>query len=142
MLKNALINKAQKAFLLVLVSVLAGCSSPKRDQPVFPEPDITTKEVYEGHAGGNSIAAPKSKLVLRRATTDAENSIDPYMLHNTPRTHYRMLDNPTMYMFVNTHISTEYRVPIPAYITEFKLLERDEYALPSEKNLLNLEVKK
>lgn len=100
---------------------------------------MTTKEVYDNYGGGE-VEFPKN--VLRRPATESESSIDPYVLHNTPRTHYRMLDNPTMYLFVNTHISTEYRIPVPAYITEFKLLERDEYALPSESNLTNWEANK
>ncbi|MBD1577107.1 hypothetical protein HC723_11755 [Vibrio sp. S11_S32] len=114
--------------------ILSGCSSAKRDDPVFPEPDITTKEIYEQNTGGGDVS---ENMVLKRPATEAESNIDPYMLHNTPRTHFRMLDNPTMYLFVNTHLSTQYRVPVPAYITEFKLLNRDEYALPSESNLTN-----
>ncbi|WP_105903608.1 hypothetical protein [Vibrio gangliei] len=129
-----------KAVLISLLTlVLAACSAPKREEPVFPEPEMTTKEVYDGQGKSDADFA---RSVLRRPTTETENSIDPYMLHNTPRTHYLMLDNPTMYLFVNTHISTEYRIPIPAYITEFKLLERDEYALPSESNLTNWEANK
>ena len=122
----------------ILAVALTACSAPQRQKPVFPEPDITTKQVYD-RAQTNDVSPVNS--VLRRPATEQEANIDPYMLHNTPRTDFRTLDNPTMYLFVREHIATKYRVPVPAYVTEFKLLERDEYALPGESNLTNWEVK-
>ena len=113
-----------KIFLISLVMLTGiGCSSAKPEKPVLPESNTSMKEVYD-------------QSVLKRPATDTERSIDPYILHNTKRTNFRKLNNPTMYLFVNTHLSTT-RIPVPAYLTEFKLLERDEYSLPSETNLSN-----
>lgn len=120
--------------LLALTAMLGGCSSNNPAEPVLPESKVSMKEVYEGAIYSEAKA---SNLVLKRPATDTERSIDPYILHNTKRTHFKKLDNPTMYLFVNTHLSTASRVPVPAYLTEFKLLERDEYAMPGQINLSN-----
>ena len=37
-----------------------------------------------------------------------------------------------MYMFVAPHLATNDQVPIPGYLTEFKMWEKDYYALPGE----------
>lgn len=126
-----------KIFLISLVMITGiGCSSAKPENPVLPESNTSMKEVYD-QSVNSSKSNGFSNQVLKRPATDTERSIDPYILHNTKRTNFRKLNNPTMYLFVNTHLSTTTRIPVPAYLTEFKLLERDEYSLPSETNLSN-----
>lgn len=45
---------------------------------------------------------------------------------------FKTLPNPTMYMFVAPHLAADSQVPIPGYLTEFRMWERDHYALPGE----------
>lgn len=124
-----------KIFILIsLIGIsLSGCSSQKRSEPVYPEPKISTQEVY----ALNGSQEKNPTFTLGNRSKDV-STVDPYMLHNTIRTHYRMLINPTIYLFVTTHLSPRYRIPVPSYLTEFKLLEKDEYALPNEANLAEL----
>ncbi|MCG9576703.1 hypothetical protein L1D14_10680 [Vibrio tubiashii] len=100
------------------------------------------EQVYFGEDGGPTQVgqglAQNSNMVPWRPTTDYERSeVDVYTLHNSPRVNFQMLDNPTIYMYVPPKLSQRDRVPIPGYFTEFKLMERDEYALPGERNLSN-----
>ena len=42
------------------------------------------------------------------------------------------LRNPKFALYINPHLSTSTRAPVPGYTTEFSLFDRDVYALPEE----------
>jgi hypothetical protein len=44
---------------------------------------------------------------------------------------FPLLPNPTLIMYVYPHLAEE-RAGVPGYVTQFRLYERDEYALPGE----------
>lgn len=44
---------------------------------------------------------------------------------------FPLLPNPTLVMYVYPHLAEE-RAGVPGYVTQFRLYERDEYALPGE----------
>lgn len=118
-------NRAMAA-IVALIS-LAGCAS-KDD--IIPKSDKTGAEVYYefmGQQEGRDLRVYTTPQIM-----GASPNLDAYVLHNAPNPGYKMLPNPTLYLFVPAHISNRDRVPVPAYITEFKMFERDEYALPGE----------
>ena len=119
-------QKQIMAAIVVLIS-LSGCAS-KDD--IIPKSDKTGAEVYYefmGQQEGRDL-----RVYTTPQTMGAEPDMDAYVLHNTPNPGYKLLPNPTLYLFVPAHISNRDRVPVPAYITEYKMFERDEYALPGE----------
>lgn len=125
-----------------LISLIVGCTSSSH----VPKSGITVEEVYYGDTESDSFYNPNSKLgstnnmVPWRPTTNYERSeTDVYTLHNSPRVPYRMLPNPTIYIYVPPKLSKKERIPIPGYFSEFKLMTKDEFALPGEVNLSNSE---
>ncbi|MCE2573849.1 TIGR03751 family conjugal transfer lipoprotein [Motilimonas eburnea] len=126
--------QAQKIALALLINIaLFGCSS-KED--VVPQSSTTMQDIYQQGADGvNGQSYTSTQNVVERPATTDEVDGWAYTLHNTPRADFHLLPNPTMYMYVKAHLSTSSRVPVPAYITEFKMYERDEYALAGERNL-------
>ncbi len=128
--------KCKTIFILTILTSIAGCTSNK--ESLIPQEGLTAKEVYYGQYRGEGedtsvdINAPKERFVPKRALEDHELRLDAYALHSMNKPEYRLLPNPTMYLFVNSRLSSQDRIPMPSYITEFKLLTRDEYALPGE----------
>lgn len=119
-------RKPIMAAAVALIS-LAGCAS-KDD--IIPKSEKTGAEVYYefmGQQEGRDLRIYTTPQIM-----GASPNLDAYVLHNTPNPGYQLLPNPTLYLFVPAHMSARDRVPVPAYITEFKMFERDEYALPGE----------
>lgn len=119
-------QKQIMAAIVVLISI-TGCAS-KDD--IIPKSDKTGAEVYYefmGQQEGRDL-----RIYTTPQTMGSEPDMDAYVLHNTPNPGYKLLPNPTLYLFVPAHITNRDRVPVPAYITEYKMFERDEYALPGE----------
>lgn len=114
---------------LALIS-LTGCSSKEN---VIPPSDTNISEIYHNQSTAN--VSRSMRMAVNLALEPSDTPIDAYQLHNMKQTNYVLLPNPTLYMYVNTRITEEDRVPVPAFITEFKMFERDEYALPSEVNI-------
>lgn len=128
---------SRKALLLsfISLSILSGCSSSHANKSGTPIQDV----YYSGaeNAGGGTN---RSNSVLWRPSTSHERSeVDVYTLHNSPRVPVSKLPNPTIYFYIPPKISKTDRVPVPGYFSEFKMYERDEYALPGERNLSNTE---
>ncbi len=109
---------------------LAGCSSKDN---IIPPSDTNISEVYKNHVTTNSNQS--LRLAVNEPLARADMNVDAYQLHGIKRNEYQYLPNPTLYMYVNHKLSEIDRSPIPAFITEFKMYERDEYALPSEVNI-------
>jgi conjugative transfer region lipoprotein (TIGR03751 family) len=114
---------------LVLTSVL-GCSSK---EAIIPQSEVNIADVYNQQTMTNKGRSVRMAVNVPLAHQD--QPIDAYQLHNMKRTNFMLLPNPTLYMYVNTKLSAVDRAPIPAFLTEFKMFERDEYALPSEINI-------
>lgn len=130
-----------KAMLLSLISstLLMGCSSGSN----LPKSGVTTEEVYYSSDNSTENNNHSANQVLWRSSTDYERSeVDVYTLHNSPRVPYQTLVNPTVYFYVPPKLSETDRVPIPGYFSEFKMYEKEEYALPGERNLSNGEMYK
>lgn len=121
--------------LIALVSslaVLCGCASK---DAMLPRPDQTMQDVYYdamGSTGQGKLMDERS--VLRRQMTEPDTDYSEYVRTeaNQLQSKFKLLPNPTMYMFVAPHLSTGDGVPVPGYLTEFKLYTRDHYALPGE----------
>lgn len=121
------------ATVLVLVT-LAGCSSK---DAMLPQPDQTMQDVYNttmGSTGEGKLMDERS--ALRRSLTESDVDYSGYVRTeaNQLQSKFKLLPNPTLYMFVAPHLSTADGVPVPGYLTEFKLYTRDHYALPGEIN--------
>jgi len=115
--------------------VLSGCSS-KGD--VIPQPEQTMNDVYNKAMGGFGEAKlMDQRSVLRRPMIESDTDYSNYVRTESTQlqSKFSLLPNPTMYMFVAPHLSTSEGVPIPGYLTEFKLYNKEHYALPGEVNL-------
>lgn len=118
-----------------VASALSGCSS-KGD--VIPQPEQTMNDVYYKAMGGFGEASLMDKRsVLRRSMVESDTDYSNYVRTESTQlqSKFSLLPNPTMYMFVAPHLSTADGVPVPGYLTEFKLYTKDHYALPGEVNL-------
>ncbi len=114
---------------LVLINTF-GCSSK---EGVIPPSNVNISEVY--HQQSAQSAKQAYRMAVNVPLAHQDQPLDAYQLHNMKRTNFQLLPNPTLYMYVNTRLSEVDRAPIPAFITEFKMFNRDEYALPSEVNI-------
>lgn len=118
---------------LILISLfVTGCASK---DSIIPVPDQDMKTVYDQHMG----AVGEGKIldrrsILRRPIIEPDVNLSNYVRTESTqlRSRFRTLPNPTMYMFVAPHLSGDSGVPIPGYLTEFKMWEKDHYALPGE----------
>lgn len=74
------------------------------------------------------------RSVLRRPMIEEDVALSEYVRTEATQLEakFKMLPNPTMYMFVAPHLASRSNVPIPGYLTEFKMWEGDHYALPGE----------
>lgn len=101
----------------------------------MPVPNDNMQTVYERHM--QSVGKQKlqqSRSFLRRDMQEGDIDLSDYVRteKNQLQSKFRFLPNPTMYMFVAPHLSTKDKVPVPGYITEFKMWEKDQYAMPGE----------
>jgi len=122
-------------FLITVITIaactnLTGCSS-KND--VIPQSTTTISNIYNSRI--HSSEGQSMRLAVNEQLEYSDSNPDGYTLHNMKRPVYNILPNPTLYMFVNHKLSEIDRSPIPAFMTEFKMFEKDEYALPSEVNI-------
>ena len=122
---------------MLAVSVLAGCTNK---DTMIPPPDQSMQQVYDRAMGSTSSGKLlDERSVLRRDMVEADTDYSEFVRTEATQlqSKFKLLPNPTMYMFVNAHLSLTSGVPIPAYLTEFKLHDRDHYALPGETMLSN-----
>lgn len=112
--------------VLISLLVLGGCSSKER---IIPTSDVSAEQVLDATMGGGQR---DYRIMTTPAMAGVQPDLDVYELHNSPKPRYQLLPNPTLYIFVPAHISGNSRMPVPAYITETKMFDRDEYALPGE----------
>lgn len=122
-------------FLITVITIaactnLTGCSSK---DTVIPPSTTTISNVYNSRV--HSSENQSMRLSVNEQLEYSDTNPDGYTLHNMKRPIYNLLPNPTLYMFVNYKLSEIDRSPIPAFMTEFKMYEKEEYALPSEVNI-------
>lgn len=132
-----------KLLFCILYFFISGCAS---DGQIIPKSEHTMNEIYNDQFFKNSndisnMEARRNNFsgasVVKRPATKLESSMNPYLLHDTRKTDFQKLPNPTIYMFVAPKITKSDRVPVPAFITEYPLYERDEWAEYGELNLEN-----
>lgn len=117
---------------IILINNLSACASK---DSILPVPKEDMKTVYNRHM--QNIGAGKlqeSRSVLRRDMEVGDVELSDYVRteKNQLDSKFKLLPNPTLYMFVAPHLATEDKVPVPGYVTEFKMWESDNYAMPGE----------
>ena len=118
--------------------VLSGCGTITSDkEDIIPKSDMTTEEVYDKHTA-NKMFSIKHKVTMRDAT-ERELLRNPYKMNNSSRPVFDKLPNPTLYMYFPATISKDGRMPIPAWMTEIPMYDRDEYAKRGEVSLKGAE---
>lgn len=125
-----LCNHHASAVLVAWISIVAvtGCSSKDN---VIPHSDITSEQILDKAMGGGPEARDY-RIMTTPQMAGIQPDLDVYTLHNSPKPRYQLLPNPILYMFVPAHLSGKGRAPVPAYISETHMFDRDEYALPGE----------
>ncbi len=117
---------------IILTSLLAACSSK---DAMLPVPDQNMKAVYNQHMNGVGDGKLLDKRsLIRRDMTDNDVELSDYVRteKNQLQAKFKRIPNPTMYMFVAPHLASDTQVPIPGYLTEFKMWDKEHYALPGE----------
>lgn len=118
--------------IVTLISMLSACATK---DAVLPVPEHDMKEVYDRHMQGIGDGELYDKRSLvRRPMIEDDVALSDYVRteKNQLQARFRTLPNPTMYMFVAPHLAADTQVPIPGYLTEFKMWEQEHYALPGE----------
>ena len=116
----------------ISISVLSACSTK---DAMLPIPDQNMKQVYNRHMQSNGSGVLfDERAVLRRPMIEDDVALSNYVRteKNQLESKFKTLPNPTMYMFVAPHLASDTQVPIPGYLTEFRMWEREHYALPGE----------
>ena len=122
---------------ITLISLLGACATK---DSIIPTPEHDMKTVYENHMQG--IGDGKlfdTRSVLRRPMEVEDVDLSEYVRteKNQLEAKFKTLPNPTMYMFVAPHLAADTNVPIPGYLTEFKMWESEHYAMPGEISDMN-----
>lgn len=120
------------ALNIISISLLTACANK---DTILPKPEHDMKTVYEMHMQGVGDGKLYDKRsTLRRPMHEADVQLSEYVRSekNAIQSKFKMIPNPKMYMFVAPHLAAQSEVPIPGYLTEFKMWERDHYALPGE----------
>jgi len=123
----------KKLAVVALAAVtLAGCANK---DAMIPRPESNMQDIY-GQAMGSMGEGRlmDERAVLRRSMVESDTDYSNYVRDeaNQLQSKFSLLPNPTMYMFVAPHLATADGVPVPGYLTEFKMYTRDHYAMPGE----------
>lgn len=137
-----LIKPLRAGLISALLLALDGCSSTL----VMPHDGPDIKEVYDRHMGGQ-----KGNDVWAASATDAQpnphqdpglapqpltqkgEELEGYSRSGSTEIEqlFPQLPNPQVVMYVFPHRGTS-GLPIPGYMTAFRLYDKNEYALPGE----------
>lgn len=118
--------------LIVISTNLVGCSTK---DAILPVPDQSMTDVYNKHMQGVSAGQLMDKRSLvRRPMLEGDVVLSDYVRTEASQlqSRFKTIPNPTLYMFVAPHLASEARVPIPGYITQFRMWETEHFALPGE----------
>lgn len=119
---------------IIASSLVLGACTTSKDR-TLPTPEKNMREVYNQHMGAMGEGKIKdARMVLRRPLL--ENDVDLVTYSRTESNHlttqFTFLPNPVLVMYVAPHLATSSEVPVPGYVTQFRMYEKDHYALPSE----------
>jgi conjugative transfer region lipoprotein (TIGR03751 family) len=95
--------------------------------PVAPEGKDKAFEAGEG--AFQSVAVTRETPTINNPTLNLEAYTRTAV--SELNVLFPLLPNPTLVMYVYPHLA-EARAGVPGYVTQFRLYERDEYALPGE----------
>lgn len=118
--------------IAISISLLASCATK---DTMLPVPEQNMKTVYNRHMQSNGDGVLfDERAVLRRPMIEDDVALSNYVRteKNQLESKFKTLPNPTMYMFVAPHLAADTNVPIPGYLTEFKMWETEHYAMPGE----------
>lgn len=137
--RNDMTGAGRVLVLGVALLLLTGCVSPRS---VLYTEGPTMKAVLQGAQaqGFGAEGAPEqdaARDALRLAAHVNPHAVvrhDAFTRDSLNEIHqlFPKLRNPRFALYINPHLSTSSRAPVPGYTTEFSLYERDEYALPEE----------
>lgn len=119
--------------LAATILMTTGCTTSK--DAMIPKPEQNMREVYAQHMGngpaGNSF---DERSVVRRPILEDEVNLSDYTRteSNQLSSRFKFLPNPVLVMYVAPHLATASEVPVPGYVTQFRMYERDHHALPHE----------
>ena len=122
---------------ITLISMLSACATK---DSIIPVPEQNMTGVYNMHMQGIGTGELYDKRSLvQRPMIEGDVALSDYVRteKNQLQARFKTLPNPTMYMFVAPHLATDMQVPIPGYLTEFKMWEQEHYALPGEVSDMN-----
>lgn len=125
-----------RATILILSLLIVGCSSGGNEKDrIIPKSNETMKDIYQngGRTEEGSIAYDQQfqshqNELLKRGLLGPEQNTDIYRLNKvTTQSNFSKLHNPTIYLYFPPKLSEKDGMPIPAWMTEFKMYDRDEY---------------
>jgi len=117
---------------LILTNFLSGCATK---DTLIPTPEQDMQAVYQQHmAGSGQGALYDQRSLVRRPMIEGDVVLSDYVRTEKDQlqARFKKIPNPSMFMFVAPHLASDANVPIPGYVTEFKMWPQDHYALPGE----------
>jgi conjugative transfer region lipoprotein (TIGR03751 family) len=121
--------------VLKIISISAVLSACANKDTILPIPEHDMRTVYDMHMQGvGDGKLYDHRSVLRRPMAEGDMELSDYV--RTEKTQleskFKMVPNPIMFMFVAPHLASSSEVPIPGYVTQFRMWEKDNYAMPGE----------
>ncbi len=116
---------------LFSISALFGCASSGDGDQIIPESDMTVVEVYDEFVAKTTVTDSARQSIVRSGP-NSNATFDPYLQTNNAKPKYRKLENPTLFIYFPPSINQEEGIPMPGWMTEVKMYETDQYALPGE----------
>ncbi len=142
-------NAIRLGVLALIVVSAQGCTTLE-DQIPQDGPDMET--VYNQYTLGAGDRNAPSESTRRAPTTKSERTtkneqaIDRALIETEPSPLnaytrdasneleglFKTLPNPTLFMYTRPHLVGRDGIPVPGYTTQFKMFNRDHFALPGE----------
>lgn len=119
---------------------LSACSSLEDQIPQDgPDMEAVYNEYTTGDAGGYGGVDRVSDAGVGPATHRALIETSPALMSSYTRDASNELEglfkthpNPTLFMYTRPHLVGRDGIPVPGYTTQFKMFNRDHFALPGE----------
>ena len=126
-------NLKSISLVIIATTFMLGCTTSK--DALIPPTDTNMRSVYNEHMGGGvNGKSLEERMALRRPILENEVNLSPYSRteSNQLKSAFSFIPNPVLVMYVAPHLATSSEVPIPGYVTQFRMYEKDNYALPHE----------
>jgi len=111
--------KMKTILILTNILILSSCATMQLPQ----NGNTNVEDVYNKVGKNHDLKNQVGNSNLSEYTSEKNNQINGL---------FRTLENPDLMIYVFPHISSG-GLPIPAYTTQIKLFEIENYALPNEK---------